>query len=126
MKKYWLYILALFIMTLFAECSARRVGKDMSTSTSEDPVIKEGRFVFKQQCQRCHPNGEAGVGPPINNLHLPRFLLKVRIRSRAFLLWTGRMPSFKKDEVSKEQLKALVTFIKAMEKRDERGKVANN
>ncbi len=113
----FIYIVSVFSTVLFmTACSARRVHKEWTTSQSEDPVIKEGRFVFKQNCQRCHPNGEAGVGPSLNNIHLPGFVLKAKVRSRALLLWTGRMPQFDKHEISKKELRSLIVFMKEMEK----------
>src|SRR4051812_6467755 len=112
------FLMLLFIGIIFMmSCSARRVGKEWDMSETSDPVLKEGRLVFKNNCQRCHPGGEAGVGPPLNAIHLPGFLLKARVRSRAFLLWTGRMPSFDKHEISKKELRSLVYFLKEMEKR---------
>jgi|GEM_PF-2203145 len=119
-----LYVIAgIFVLgSLFLPgCSSRRIEKDMATSETEDPVIKEGRLVFKAKCQPCHPNGEAGVGPEINTIKVPKFLLKARVRSRAFLLWTGRMPQFDKHEISPRELRSLVTFIKVMQ-RNERTK----
>ncbi len=118
-----IYIIPVFsIFLFFSGCSARRVHKEWTTSESEDPAIKEGRFVFKQNCQRCHPNGEAGVGPSLNNIHLPGFAIKGRVRSRAFLLWTGRMPQFDKHEITKKELNSLVRFMKAMEKGESKEK----
>jgi mono/diheme cytochrome c family protein len=110
------FIYSTLIVLCICSCSARRVAREWQTSASEDPAVKEGRLVFKSKCQRCHPNGEAGVAPPLNNIRLPRFFLKARVRSRAVLLWTGRMPAFDKHEISKKELKSLVTFLKAMEK----------
>lgn len=108
-----LIILSIIVLT---SCSARRVNKDMSSTNN--PLIEEGRLIFKYHCQKCHPNGESGVGPPINNIKLPGFLTRARIRSRAFLLWTGRMPEFKKDEISKKDMKALMAYINDMKKKE--------
>lgn len=115
MKTFFLCIMIILLPMLFDSCTARRVEKDMTQQ--EDPDIANGRLVFKYNCQKCHPNGEAGVGPPLNMIHLPKFMIKARVRSRAFLLWTGRMPSFKKHEISRQELKALVKYIKYMEKK---------
>ena len=104
------------LLVMISSCSARRVGKEWDMSESSDPVLKEGRLVFKLNCQRCHPAGEAGVGPPLNNIRLPGFLIKARVRSRAFLLWTGRMPQFDKHEISRKELRSLVRFMKEMER----------
>jgi mono/diheme cytochrome c family protein len=101
-------------LIMYSSCSSRRVDKDMTSSSQEK--IEDGRLVFKYNCQKCHPNGEAGVGPPLNNIKLPRFIIRARVRSRAFLLWTGRMPAFKKHEISKKELSALVEYMKYMEK----------
>lgn len=61
--------------------------------------------------------GQSGVVPPFNNIKLPDFFTRARIRSRAFLLWTGRMPAFKKDEISKKDLNALMAYINDMKKK---------
>jgi mono/diheme cytochrome c family protein len=90
----------------------------MSSENIKDPIIAEGRQVYKMNCQKCHPNGESGVGPEINTIKVPKFMLKARIRSRAFLLWTGRMPQFGKDEIPPKQLNSLVRYIKAMQKNE--------
>ncbi|MDQ3047394.1 MAG: cytochrome c [Bacteroidota bacterium] len=102
----------------FVSCSARRVKKDMSAAQSEDPRIMEGRLIFKNQCQKCHPNGESGVGPPLNNINLPNFVIRAKVRSRALLLWAGRMPSFDKHEISNKEMKSLLAYLKDMKKKD--------
>ena len=70
-------------------------------------------------CQQCHPGGEAGVGPPINNIPLPGFTKRIRIRSKAFLLGLGRMPSFKKHEISRQEMDDLIVYMHALKKNDE-------
>jgi hypothetical protein len=116
--KYSGYIIAiiLFFTGTFFSCSSRRLEAEKITAESTDPVISEGRIVFKNKCQPCHPNGESGVGPQINNIRVPRFVLKARVRSRAFLLWTGRMPQFDKHEISRKELNSLVSFIKVLQR----------
>jgi mono/diheme cytochrome c family protein len=113
MKAVIFSVLLMFCITL-AACSSRRIEKDMSNG--EDPQIAAGRLVFKYNCQKCHPNGEAGVGPALNQLPLPRGLIKARVRSRAFMLYLGRMPQFSKHEISKQELSNLVAYMKYMEK----------
>jgi mono/diheme cytochrome c family protein len=103
-------------VSAFASCSSRKIEKDMAGV--EDPQLAAGRVVFKYNCQKCHPNGEAGVGPALNSLHLPKFLIRAKVRSRATTLWLGRMPSFKKHEISKKELRDLVAYVKYMEKSD--------
>lgn len=110
----------MLVTGLLLSCgSPRRAQKNMSgAAANEDPELAMGREVFKSQCQKCHPNGEGGAGPAINNLRLPRVALRYRVRSRSILLWTGRMPSFEKSEISKRELNSLISFLKNLEKRD--------
>jgi mono/diheme cytochrome c family protein len=110
--------IALISLIIYSSCSSRRIDKDMTSSSNTR--IEEGRLVFKYQCQKCHPNGESGVGPPLNNIKLPGFLIRARVRSRAFLLWTGRMPAFNKHEISKKEMNALIAYIKYMEKENKK------
>lgn len=120
MKRFQYILLSAFIPACIciSGCNSRRIEKDRSTSQTEDPKIMEGRLVFKNKCQKCHPGGEAGVGPEINTIRVPKFVLKARVRSRAFLLWTGRMPQFDKHEISPKELNSLVTFIKVMQRNE--------
>jgi mono/diheme cytochrome c family protein len=90
----------------------------MAGTEGESPVLAEGRLVFKKNCQSCHPNGESGVGPEITNVRVPKALIKARVRSRAFLLYTGRMPEFSKKEISKKELNSLVLYIKSLQRSD--------
>lgn len=106
-------LFSVFALCVFS-CSARRTKTDMRTA--EEPHLKAGRLVYKDKCQKCHPDGEGGVGPPLNSIHLPTFLIKARVRSRAFLLYTGRMPAFDKHEISKAEMKHLLVFVKTLEK----------
>ena len=86
--------------------------------------VQRGQVVFNNNCHKCHPGGEAGVGPSINNVPLTKGILKFRIRSKAFLLGLGRMPSFKKHEISKPELNDLVRYIKVLKKHNENAPTA--
>ena len=110
-----------FLVSLgyLAACgSARRSEPIMGPLELNTPVLEKGQVVFMQHCQRCHPGGEAGVGPSVNNVPLPGVLLKFRVRSRAFFAGAGRMPSFKKHEISTEELRSLVAYLKVLRKHD--------
>lgn len=110
----WLFFLMLMIS--FA-CGTAKRGEPVSAPLAlQDEQLERGQVVFMAHCQKCHPGGEAGVGPPINNVPLTKGMMKFRVRSKAFLLGLGRMPSFKEDEISKEELNALVRYIKVMKK----------
>ena len=113
-------IILFFLSLYFFSCGPqRRAQTNMSEEIiNESPQASKGRLVFKTNCQKCHPDGESGVGPPLNNIHLPGFLVRAKIRSRALLLWTGRMPAFKKNEISKKEMDDLMVFIKGIQNKN--------
>ena len=106
---------AVLALGLAAACTTARRGEPLGASLSgASESVHQGRLVFMQHCQKCHPGGEAGEGPSLNNVPLPGTALRLRVRSRAFFLGVGRMPSFKKEEISPEQLDNLVSYLKAV------------
>jgi len=68
--------------------------------------IANGEMVFMENCQKCHPGGEAGLGPAINPT--PGFIKQFQVRHGL-----GVMPSFKKDEISKQVLKEIKEYLHA-------------
>jgi mono/diheme cytochrome c family protein len=78
--------------------------------------IAKGQMVFMNNCHKCHPGGQAGAGPSINNIHLPGFLIRMRVRDKAFLLGLGRMPSFKINEISRLEMDDLILYLDALKK----------
>ncbi len=109
--------LALLLLLTVSSCGTAKRGEPISGPLNlQTEQLERGQLVFMQHCQKCHPGGEAGVGTPINNVPLPGGLIKFRVRSKAFLLGLGRMPSFKEDEISDPDLDALVRYIKAVKK----------
>ncbi|WP_426058448.1 c-type cytochrome [Hymenobacter sp. B1770] len=99
-----------------AACSTARRSEPIAARTAaiNSERLVRGQAVFMQNCQKCHPGGEAGAGPPLNNVHLPGAALRFRVRDRAFLLWLGMMPAFKKDRISAQELDDLVAYLKVL------------
>jgi mono/diheme cytochrome c family protein len=60
-------------------------------------------------CHQCHPRGEAGIGPALNNKPLPGFLIRFQIRSGL-----GAMPAFPERVVGNEELDVLVAYLKGV------------
>ncbi len=60
-------------------------------------------------CHQCHPGGEAGLGPALNDKPLPTFVKKFQVRHGL-----GTMPSFPEDKISEEQLDYLMEYLKAL------------
>ncbi|WP_207432278.1 c-type cytochrome [Sabulibacter ruber] len=112
---YWKAVLGGLFLLVVSSCgSARRSEPIMGPMSFRTQQLENGRVVFMQNCQRCHPLGEAGLGPSLNNIPLPGIALRFRVRSKAFFLGIGRMPSFKKHEISREQMDELVVYMKAL------------
>jgi len=85
----------------------------------EDPslpgsvVFTAGEFrgmkLFMHHCNKCHPGGEKGVGPSLNDKPLPDFLIHFQVRNGL-----GDMPKFTKDQISKEHLKQIILFVRLL------------
>jgi mono/diheme cytochrome c family protein len=61
------------------------------------------------KCNRCHPGGEAGLGPALNDKPFPDFLKRFQVRHGL-----GVMPHFSKDELTDPQLDAILDYLKAL------------
>jgi mono/diheme cytochrome c family protein len=68
-----------------------------------------GEVVFMQHCHSCHPGGEAGLGPALNNKPLPGFLIRLQVRQGI-----GAMPRFSEDVISGTELDDLVAYMMAL------------
>lgn len=70
-----------------------------------------GMQLFMTHCNGCHPGGNEGKGPSLNDKPLPDFLIHFQIRQGM-----GDMPAFKEEELSKEQVQKIVLFVRSMRK----------
>jgi mono/diheme cytochrome c family protein len=70
---------------------------------------QHGQLVFFQFCHRCHPAGDAGLGPAINNKPLPDFMIRLQVRKGA-----GSMPAFEERDISDRQLEDLLAYIELL------------
>ncbi|KAA3437201.1 cytochrome c [Rufibacter hautae] len=118
-------LMVLPMLLLYSCGTARRSEPILGPLALQTQQLENGRVVFMQNCQRCHPLGEAGLGPSLNNIPLPGVALRFRVRSKAFFLGIGRMPSFKKHEISREQMDELVVYMKALRRHKTNDAVAS-
>lgn len=77
---------------------------DLSAASEE---VKEGQVLYMNYCQKCHPDGEAGLGPSI--YYLPSFVKKFQARHGI-----GVMPEFKEKLISDEELDKIAAYLKAL------------
>ena len=73
--------------------------------------IARGEQVFMMHCDKCHPAGEAGIGPAINSNPAPQFIKRFQMRHGL-----GVMPSFTEKEISRDDLKDISRYLKAWKK----------
>jgi mono/diheme cytochrome c family protein len=92
----------------FAACGSPRRTEPIEGPFRGDGSEMRGRLVYAQNCHKCHPNGEAGLGPSLNEKPLPVFLMKIQVRRGL-----GAMPSFDEDQISPEQLDDLMEYVVA-------------
>jgi mono/diheme cytochrome c family protein len=90
-------------------CSARRGEPIAGPLRDTSPAVLRGEVEFDQHCSYCHPGGENGLAPAINNKPLPGFLIKFQVRHGA-----GAMPAFSGRELPPEELDAIVRYLKAL------------
>lgn len=109
MKKYWIISGLILIIFNVISCAVRKsepiTGKEF---TAKNERILNGEKVFMANCQKCHPAGEGGLGPAINSNPAPQFIKRFQMRHGL-----GVMPSFKKDEISKRDLRDISKYLKA-------------
>jgi mono/diheme cytochrome c family protein len=105
-----LLFLPLLSVLLAAGCSARRsepvTGRPFR---SPSPEITRGEIAFDLHCSHCHPGGEKGLAPALNNKPLPGFLIKFQVRHGL-----GAMPAFSERQIEDPELDALVKYLKAL------------
>jgi mono/diheme cytochrome c family protein len=93
--------------------TARRTS--LSGAAAPSPSVARGELVFMAQCQSCHPGGEAGLGPALNNRALPAFAIRYQVRRGL-----GAMPAFSRAELPEADLDALIAYLKALRARPAR------
>jgi mono/diheme cytochrome c family protein len=74
------------------------------TVDKNDAHVASGQVLYMQYCYKCHPSGEAGLGPEV--VHKPGFARRMQVRHGL-----GVMPSFKKGEIGKQELKDIMAYL---------------
>lgn len=92
---------------LSAGCGSARRGEPLvGEKTMPNAEIALGKRVFDATCNQCHPGGEQGLGPSLNDKPFPRWLIKAQVRSGA-----GAMPAFSSEEISGVELDAVTRYL---------------
>lgn len=103
------YIVAISLFIIAGSCATRKseplTGAVVDRS---DTRVANGQEKYNRYCQKCHPAGEAGLGPAVNGK--PNFLKKFQAKHGL-----GVMPAFK-DIISKQDIKDIGLYLKQLDK----------
>jgi mono/diheme cytochrome c family protein len=107
-KSIYLFTVSLLIVS----CSSRK-SEPITNKTFDNKSerLANGERVYMMRCQKCHPGGEAGVGPALNSNPAPSFVKRFQVRHGL-----GVMPSFSTKEISRDDLHDVTAFLKTWKK----------
>lgn len=89
-----------------AGCTARRGEPLRGPLTLNTERDHRGERAFYRYCNNCHPGGEAGLGPALNDKLAPPIAIKAQVRAGI-----GAMPAIPPDRLSEDELDALVDYM---------------
>jgi mono/diheme cytochrome c family protein len=96
------------IASIFVSCRSRKSEPiKQKEFISSDARVINGEKVYMIHCQKCHPSGEAGIGPAINSNPAPQFIKRFQMRHGL-----GVMPAFSTDEISRDDLRDISKYLK--------------
>src|SRR5690606_29063803 len=111
-----LFAIVMMLSVFALGCHSVRRGEPIQGEMRiNDASVAHGQRIYMEHCYQCHPNGEGGVGPALNNKPAPRFLVKTQIRKGL-----GTMPSFTEQEISPDELEDLTDYVIALRQHDDR------
>jgi mono/diheme cytochrome c family protein len=110
-------VLALSILVTATACGTARRSEPLTGEHQlASAQLVRGEVVYAVQCAQCHPGGEAGLGPSINDKPLPTWLIRFQVRNGL-----GVMPAFSPEQISPEDLDALIVYLKELRRKDPAG-----
>lgn len=93
--------------TLVSSCgTTRRSEPIIGDHEPANEDVSRGLVAFDTYCSACHPGGEAGLGPALNDKPLPDFAIKFQVREGL-----GAMPAFPEEVISEEQLDDITAYL---------------
>lgn len=109
MKRIGIFALCLAALIWTGGCGTARRSEPIIGPVALDAELRRGREAFMQHCNECHPGGESGLGPAINNKSLPEALIKFQARHGL-----GAMPVITEHHLSDEELDAVAAYLVAL------------
>jgi mono/diheme cytochrome c family protein len=105
------YLLVTALASAIAACASPHVSEPF---TGLRPILdtaekRRGQIVFMKNCNQCHPGGEGGLGPALNNKPAPAAAIKLVVRAGPLA-----MPAFSEEEISSADLDAVAEYVVAL------------
>ena len=98
-------VICLFLAWILVACGSARRSEPLVGTLEPTGSAARGKVVFMEHCHECHPGGEAGLGPALNNKPLPGLAVKAQIR-----MGVGAMPGFS-DSLSDSEMWQLAQLL---------------
>lgn len=93
-----------------AACSSPRRGPPLEPLVALDSAEeRHGEVLFFRFCHPCHPFGEGGLGPSLNDKPLPDLAIRAQVRGGL-----GAMPGFDAHAIPDRELDAIVAYMDAL------------
>jgi len=113
MKNLFIIICSLLFVWMTGCGSARKTEPIKEPLNLATEKLVRGQKAFERHCNTCHPRGDSGLGPALNNKDIvPNFLLKFQVRNGL-----GAMPSISDKVLPDEDLDAIVEYINALQEK---------
>ncbi len=104
-----LLLLAIFLL-LLSGCGVARRGEPLGKPVElRNQSEARGQVLFMRHCNQCHPGGETGLGPALNNKPLPGFGIHTQIRNGF-----GAMPAFSGRVLSDQDVSDIIAYVHAL------------
>jgi mono/diheme cytochrome c family protein len=101
---------ALAVAVVAAGCGPEHRGEPRGPKVVPDTRAEaRGARLYSKFCYQCHPGGEAGLGPALNDKPLPEIAIRTQIREGV-----GAMPAFDGDLLSDDDVAALAEYVQEM------------
>jgi mono/diheme cytochrome c family protein len=99
-----------FAALLVAACGRSHRGEPQGPSvTPNTEHSARGAMLFQKLCYQCHPAGNSGLGPALNDKPLPEAAIRTQIREGV-----GAMPSFGDDQLTDDDVDAIADYVQEM------------
>lgn len=109
-----LWFATLLVLAIGSACGAARRSLPLTGAVAlRTEQERRGRKPFLEHCYACHPDGNAGLGPALNDKPLPAFAIRFQVRNGL-----GAMPSFSDKKIENATLDAIVAYVKALRRTD--------